>query len=51
MQTYKPGESAPQSGDYKIIGSSGNEIRSGVSMQKGESFPPTPESNQRYVSQ
>jgi hypothetical protein len=51
MQSYKPGEQAPQAGAYKIISSSGNEIRAGVSMDEGETFPPTPGANQKYVKQ
>ena len=51
MDKYKPGQKAPASGDYKIIGSSGNEIRRDVTMDEGETFPPTPGSNQRYIKQ
>jgi len=51
METYKPGEKAPQSGDYRVIGQNGEEVKSGVTMDAGESFPPTPNSGQRYVKQ
>ena len=45
---YKPGEEAPHSGQYEIIGQRGG--RTGVerTVTKGEPLPPTPESGQTY---
>lgn len=41
---YSPGESVPQSGQYKNT-STGTEVTS----VKGERLPPTPEPGQKYV--
>jgi hypothetical protein len=48
MDKYKSGQKAPQSGDYRIVNSRGQVIRSGVTLDKGDSFPPTPGSNQHF---
>jgi hypothetical protein len=48
MQKFKSGQKAPESGDYKIISENGTIVRSGVTLDKGESFPPTPGSNQHF---
>ena len=44
----KPGNKAPSSGDYTVVGPKGGIIRPGVSMDKGETLPPTPKPNQHY---
>jgi len=51
IQTYKPGQISPCSCDYKVVDASGNEISRNISVDSGESFPPTPEKNQHYVRQ
>jgi hypothetical protein len=48
MQRFKSGQKAPESGDYKIVSDKGAVVRSGVTLDKGESFPPTPGSNQHF---
>ena len=48
MQKWKSGQKAPESGDYKIVSARGKLIRSGVTLDKGDSFPPTPGSNQHF---
>lgn len=48
MQKFKSGQKAPQSGDYKIVNSRGKVIRAGVTVDKGESFPPTPKSGLHF---
>jgi len=45
----KSGNKAPSSGDYTIVGPRGGTIRPGVSMDKGETMPPTPKPNQGFV--
>lgn len=46
---FKPGETAPRSGQYEIIGQRGG--RTGVerTVTKGEPLPPTPDKNQGYI--
>lgn len=48
MQSFKSGQKAPQSGDYKIVNDRGQVVRNGVTLSKGDSFPPTPGSNQHF---
>ena len=48
MQKFKSGQKAPESGDYKIVGERGKIIRTGVTLEKGESFPPTPKSGLHF---
>jgi len=48
MDKYKSGQKAPRSGDYKIVTARGKLIRSGVTLEKGESFPPTPNAGQHF---
>ena len=50
-QTYKPGETAPCSCDYMVINANGTEISRNITVEAGESFPPTPGRNQLYVEQ
>jgi len=46
---YKPGEKAPESGQYEIVGPRGGETGEGErTVTRGEPFPPTPEPGQRY---
>ncbi len=48
LECLRPGTKAPKSGQYEIIGASGE--RTGVvrTVARGESLPPTPASGQRY---
>jgi hypothetical protein len=48
MQSFKSGQKAPQGGDYRIVNDRGQVVRSGVTLDKGESFPPTPGSGQHF---
>jgi len=48
MQKFKSGQKAPESGDYRIVSDNGSVVRKGVTINKGESFPPTPGSNQHF---
>ncbi|MGI5850035.1 MAG: YjzC family protein [Christensenellales bacterium] len=51
MEKYKSGQKAPESGDYKIINVRGKVIRNGITLDKGDSFPPTPGSNQHFIKE
>lgn len=46
---FKPGEICPASGQYAIVNRDGNPIGAERTVVNGASFPPTPESGQRYV--
>jgi hypothetical protein len=48
-KTYKPGETAPRSGQYGIVGPRGGETGKDRTVTKGEPLPPTPEAGQKYV--
>ncbi len=48
MKTYKPGETAPFSGQYEIIGPRGGKTGTERTVVKGEPFPPTTEKGQSY---
>jgi hypothetical protein len=47
--SLKPGELAPQSGQYGIVGPRGGKTGAERTVVKGEPLPPTPQSGQRYV--
>jgi hypothetical protein len=47
--TYKPGESAPRSGQYGIQGPRVGDIGKERTVTKNEPFPPTPQKGQKYV--
>ena len=47
--TYKPGEKAPRSGQYGIVGPRGGDQGRERTVVKNEPFPPTPKAGQRYV--
>lgn len=51
MQKFKSGQKAPQGGDYKIVNDRGQVVRSGVTLDKGDSFPPTPGANQHFIKE
>ena len=46
---FKPGQIAPESGLYGIVGSRGGNTGVERTVVKGEPFPPTPEKGQSYV--
>lgn len=45
----KPGEKAPRSGQYGIIGPRGGDTGKERTVVKGEPMPPTPKPGQTYV--
>lgn len=46
---YKPGQKAPASGQYGIVGPRGGKTNKEVTVVKGEPFPPTPKKGSSYV--
>ncbi|QRY63445.1 YjzC family protein [Gordonia sp. PDNC005] len=46
--TYKPGERAPRSGQYEIVGPRGGGTGKERTVTRGEPFPPTPGAGQLY---
>lgn len=48
-KTYKPGEQAPRSGQYEIIGPRGGNTGQERTVTRGEPLPPPPKSGQTYV--
>lgn len=47
----RPGDKAPSKGDYKVVGKTGSTVKTGVTMDKGETLPPTPKKHQSYKKQ
>ena len=47
--TYKPGQKAPVSGQYGVVGPKGGKTGSEVTVTKGETLPPTPKPGQGFV--
>jgi hypothetical protein len=45
---YKPGQKAPTSGQYPIIGPRGGDTGKERTVTKGEPFPPPPKAGQTY---
>jgi hypothetical protein len=41
-KTYKPGQTAPRSGQYEIIGPRGGHTGEERTVTRGEPLPPTP---------
>ncbi len=48
-RAFKPGQKAPVSGQYGIVGPKGRRAGTERTVVKGKRFPPTPEPGQRYV--
>jgi hypothetical protein len=46
---YKPGQKAPDSGQYEIIGPKGGRTGNERTVTKGEPLPPTPDKGQTYI--
>lgn len=45
----KPGQTAPKSGQYGIVGPRGGDTGKERTVTKGEPMPPTPKPGQKYV--
>ena len=45
---FKPGQKAPASGQYPVVGPRGGDQGVEVTVTKGEPFPPTPQSGMGY---
>ncbi len=48
-EKLKPGEKAPTSGQYGIVGPRGGDTGKERTVTKGEPLPPTPAPGQKYV--
>jgi hypothetical protein len=48
--TYRPGQPAPASGQYPVVGPRGGETGVEVTAIKGRPLPPTPKSGMGYGS-
>jgi len=48
-KTYKPGQRAPRSGQYEIVGPRGGGTGKERTVTRREPFPPTPKRGQRYI--
>jgi hypothetical protein len=49
QEPKKPGEKAPRSGEYGIVGPRGGDTGKERTVTQGEPFPPTPKPGQSYV--
>ena len=47
---FKPGQKAPDSGQYPVVGPKGGDKGTEVTVVKGEPLPPTPEKGWGYGS-
>ena len=45
---YRPGEKAPKSGQYPLVGPQGGKQGTEVTVTKGEPMPPTPRPGMGY---
>ena len=48
-KSLKPGQTAPRSGQYAVIGPRGGDKGREVTVVKGEPMPPTQKSGQTYI--
>lgn len=48
-KTYKPGQTAPRSGQYGLIGPRGGHTGTERTVVRGEPLPPTPKPGMGYV--
>ena len=46
---FKPGQTAPASGQYGIVGPRGGQTGEERTVVKGEPLPPTPQAGQRFI--
>jgi hypothetical protein len=49
QKTFSPGEKAPRSGQYEIIGPRGGETGKERTVTRHEPLPPTPKPGQRFA--
>ena len=49
MGNLKPGQSAPRSGQYEIVGPRGGHTGTERTVVRGETLPPTPAPKQTYT--
>ncbi len=45
----KPGQKAPESGQYGVVGPKGGKTGTEVTVTKGETLPPTPKPSQGFI--
>jgi hypothetical protein len=48
-KTYKPGQPAPVSGQYGVVGPQGGKTPGEITAIKGKPLPPSPKAGQGYV--
>ncbi|MHC2578258.1 hypothetical protein ACVI1J_009653 [Bradyrhizobium diazoefficiens] len=48
VKVYKPGETAPRSGQYELVGVRGGESGQERTVTRGEPLPPTPKPGMGY---
>lgn len=48
-KSYKPGQSAPRSGQYGLVGPRGGQTGTERTAVRGEPLPPTPKPGMTYV--
>ena len=46
---YKPGQKAPRSGQYNVVGPKGGKTNKEVTVVKGEPFPPSTKKGSTYI--
>ena len=49
MKTYKPGQSAPVSAQYEVLGPRGGKTGKEITLSKGRTFPPSQEGTQYKI--
>ena len=49
MSNLKPGDKAPKSGQYEVVGPKGGHTGSEVTMPKNHTLPPTQKPGQSFV--
>lgn len=47
-KTYNPGDKAPISGQYEIVGPRGGKTNKEITSIKGKTLPPSPKKGQTY---
>ena len=48
-KTYSPGERAPRSGQYEIVGPQGGRTGKERTVTRNEPMPPTPKGGQKFI--
>ncbi|MEW5926994.1 MAG: YjzC family protein [Gemmatimonadota bacterium] len=48
-KSYRPGQTAPRSGQYTIVGPRGGDTGRERTVVRGEPLPPTPKPGQKFV--